>query len=252
MSRPLDLVVELIEAELRLRLRLADTASSRLPDTIGCCQAHRQSPILGFVESAREVRALCSAGITRPRHVGDMLRMYSYDPVRHPPSPPSHPASEARPRPVRASPDHPEHLDQRAVPTTPADRDGCTRRSLPHPTLAFPVIRAGRHPRHHFEACSASLRYAHGLLHRPRRPSSRGSTPGCRRGRCQLPDYRQPLGRPYLHGTRARGALNKVGAPGRRAVGCGSGLDHVDLDLPSAVARRSRCKCDESERAVTR
>ena len=73
-----DLVVEQVEAERRLVLRLEIELSLKLPDAFGCCQAHRQSPILNFVASAREVRALPSAGITRPRRY--------YDPVQLPAS----------------------------------------------------------------------------------------------------------------------------------------------------------------------
>src|SRR6516225_8636307 len=39
-----DLVVEQVEAEGRLRLRLAIQLSLKGPDLLRCCQAHRQSP----------------------------------------------------------------------------------------------------------------------------------------------------------------------------------------------------------------
>jgi hypothetical protein len=41
---PINLVVEHVEAEGRLRLRLAIQLSLKGPDLIRCCQAHRQSP----------------------------------------------------------------------------------------------------------------------------------------------------------------------------------------------------------------
>src|SRR6185312_5653696 len=65
--RAMDLVVEQVEAVGRLRLRLAIQLPLKTPDRLGCCQAHRPSPILAFVESMPEVRALPSAGVTRPQ-----------------------------------------------------------------------------------------------------------------------------------------------------------------------------------------
>src|ERR1700680_258279 len=74
-----DLVVEQVEAESRLRLRLEIQLPLKPPDTGGRLQAHCQSPILVLVESAPEVRVLPSTGITRPQQY--------YDPVRLPPKP---------------------------------------------------------------------------------------------------------------------------------------------------------------------
>ena len=70
-----------IEPVVRLRLRLEIELPLKRPDLIGCCQAHHQSPILGSFKSVPEVRVLPSAGITQPQRY--------YDPVRHPPGPPS-------------------------------------------------------------------------------------------------------------------------------------------------------------------
>ena len=69
---------------VRSRLRLEIKLPLKCPDTVWRCQAHRQSPILDFFESAPEVRVLRSAGITRPRR--------SYDPARRPPGPAGLPA----------------------------------------------------------------------------------------------------------------------------------------------------------------
>ena len=77
----MDLVVEQVESEVRLRLRFEIELPLKRPDVIRCCQAHRQSPILGSFESAPEVRALPSAGITQPQQY--------YDPVRRPRGPSS-------------------------------------------------------------------------------------------------------------------------------------------------------------------
>jgi hypothetical protein len=94
-------------------------------------------------------------------------------------------------RPVRASPDYPQHLDQRAVPTPP----GGSRRvhvSIASPShAAFPVIRAGRHPRHHFRACSGFTRVtAHWLARPPKAAFVSRLRPVQlpERAACQLPD----------------------------------------------------------------
>src|SRR4029450_5509771 len=76
----MNLVVEQVEAEGGLRLRLTIQLSLKGPDLFRCCKAHRQSPSLTIFESALEVRVLSSAGATRPQQ--------SYDPVRLPSAPP--------------------------------------------------------------------------------------------------------------------------------------------------------------------
>src|SRR5215472_16530095 len=64
----------------KLILRLAIQIDLKFPDLTRCCQTHRQSPLLPFFTSAPEVRALPSAGITRPHR--------SYSPLRRPDWPP--------------------------------------------------------------------------------------------------------------------------------------------------------------------
>src|SRR6516164_4109520 len=61
-----DLVVEHVEAVSRLVLRLAIQLDLKFPYLTRCCQTHRQSPLLPSFTSTPEVRALSSAGITRP------------------------------------------------------------------------------------------------------------------------------------------------------------------------------------------
>src|SRR6266568_2852814 len=61
------LVVELVEAESRLVLRLSIQLDLQVPDFIRRCQAHRQSPLLSSFPSTPEVRALPSTGVTRLR-----------------------------------------------------------------------------------------------------------------------------------------------------------------------------------------
>src|SRR5438132_2481453 len=142
-----DLLVEHVEAESRLRLRLAVQLSLQGPDLLRCYQAHRQSPSPHRFESAPEVRALCSAGIARPRR--------SYDPVRLPPWP--SPGATLRPLPSHRTglPRLPEPPSRRAVPTTPADRAGARVDCFPARAGYGPPDRSAAH----------------------RRPLSRGSKP---------------------------------------------------------------------------
>src|SRR4051794_40160498 len=128
----MDLVVEQVEAEVRLRLRLEIKLPLKAPDRLGCCQAHRQSPILVFVESTPEARVLPSAGITRPQRY--------HNPVRPPPEPP--PEATLRPRPSSQAglPRYPDFPFRHAVPRIPTAQDGCARRLLPrlHGLPRFP------------------------------------------------------------------------------------------------------------------
>src|SRR3954466_10644301 len=154
-----DLVVEQVEAERRLVLRLEIELPLKLPDTVRCCQAHRQSPILGFVASAPEVRVLPSADITRHRRY--------YDPVRPPPASPSGTTSRARPSCSGGSPQLPASPFRRAVPTTPVDRGGCVRRLLPRHVQPSPKFRrCGVHD-FAFEACSGFTRVTARRIARP-------------------------------------------------------------------------------------
>jgi hypothetical protein len=133
-------------------------------------------PLLAVFESASEVRALSSAGVTRPRR--------SYDPVRLPHGPPPRAASKPRPPTAWVSPDHPHHHItpfQRAVPNTPMDRTGACVDCFPSTRPSPMFRRVGIHV-FTFEACSRL--YSHyGPLDRAtaqRRPLSRGSGPASR------------------------------------------------------------------------
>src|SRR5215472_5613122 len=81
MSSRQNLVVEHVEAVSRLILRLAIQLDLKFPYLTRRCQTHRQSPLLPSFTSTPEVRALSSAGITRPHR--------SYSPLRLPDWPPS-------------------------------------------------------------------------------------------------------------------------------------------------------------------
>ena len=137
------------------------------PDALWCCQAHRQSPILSLFESAPEVRALSSAGITRPHR--------SYDPVRLPPGPPcSSRRWRCDLRPERVSADYSDYLPNGPCPLPrwigTSACVGCfpISRGLPRQTGgSAPMISPSRPAQ-----ASLALRPA-GLLDRPRRPLSR-------------------------------------------------------------------------------
>src|SRR5438046_9994820 len=72
---PVHLVVEQIETVARLFLRLLVQLPLKHPDLYRCFQAHRQSALLSFFKSTSEVRALPSAGITRPQRFYGPLRL---------------------------------------------------------------------------------------------------------------------------------------------------------------------------------
>src|SRR5262252_6126020 len=99
-----DLVVEHVEAVSRLVLRLAIQLDLKFPYLTRCCQTHRQSPLLPSFTSTPEVRALSSAGITRPHR--------SYGPLRLPDWSPPFLATfgAATPGQSRASLTNPDHL----------------------------------------------------------------------------------------------------------------------------------------------
>ena len=167
-----DLVVEQVEAERRLRLRLAIQLPLKRPDLIRCCQAHRQSPLLGFFESTPEVRALPSAGITR-------LHRY-YDPVRLPPA-----AAALRRRRGRYPHAHggSPPVTRITLPTCRAHYPGGPERvrlSVASPsTCGLPRNSGGSASTTSLSRpaqASLALRPA-GLLNRPRRPLSRGFDP---------------------------------------------------------------------------
>ena len=166
-----NLVVEHVEAEGRLRLRLAIELPLKAPDLLRCCEAHRQSP------SPHQLRK-------RTRSRGPLLH-------RHYPAsslllPRPTPAVAAALRDVeaatlarqRVSPYNYEPPFRRAVPTTPADRAGARVDCFPA-DAAFPKWQEGRHPHCHYRGLlRLHTRYGPpGSLSRPRRPLSRGSDP---------------------------------------------------------------------------
>ena len=96
----------------KLILRLAIQLALKFPELTRCCQTHRQSPLLPSFTSAPEVRALSSAGITRPHR--------SYSPLRLPDWPPPFLATFGA-----ATPSHPE------PPSLTSDHLLCMLCSLP-------------------------------------------------------------------------------------------------------------------------
>ena len=159
-----------VEAEVRFRLRLEIELPLESPDLFRCLQAHRQSPRLLSVKSAPEVRVLPSAGITRHQRY--------YHPFRFPPAPPPEVTLRPLPSPATGLPRLPLSPSLRAVPTTPADRNGCIRRLLPRSTRpSLNLRRVGVHI-FTFEACSGFTRVRPARsLNRPRRPLSQGFGP---------------------------------------------------------------------------
>ena len=134
-------------------------------------------PDLAIFESAPEVRALPSAGVTRLQR--------SYDPVRLPLR--RRPSAALRPLPSSQTglPRLPASPFRRAVPTTPADRTGARVDCFPvH--AAFPALQAGRHPHLTFEACSG---FTHVTARRIAQPPKAAFVTRLQPGR--LPD--QPL-----------------------------------------------------------
>jgi hypothetical protein len=116
-------------------------ASSEASGYAGVFQAHRQSPILGSVQSAPEVRALSSASITRPQR--------SYGPLRLPSDPPPVRRWGCQPPSGRVSPDDPHHPSNVPCPVPRRIEAGACVDCFPAHT-AFPVSQAGRHPHLHF------------------------------------------------------------------------------------------------------
>src|SRR4051795_3648545 len=101
----------------------------------------RQSPILGFVQSAPEARALSSASITRPQR--------SYGPLRLPSDPPPVRRGGCQPQSRRVSPDYAHHPSNVPCPIPRRIETGACVDCFPAHT-AFPVSQAGRHPLLHF------------------------------------------------------------------------------------------------------
>jgi hypothetical protein len=117
---PVHLVVEQVETVARLALRLLVQLSLKHPDLYWCFQAHRQSPLLSFFQSASEVRVLPSAGITRHRRYRDPLRLPSLAVILTT-------TLEAQPPPFPDLPQLPRPPSLHAVLNTPVDRTGACR-----------------------------------------------------------------------------------------------------------------------------
>ena len=116
-------------------------ASSEASGCSGVFQAHRQSPILGSVQSAPEARALSSASITWPPR--------SYGPLRLPSDPPPVRRWGCQPPSGRVSPADPHHPSSVPCPVPRRIETGACVDCFPAHT-AFPVSQAGRHPHLHF------------------------------------------------------------------------------------------------------
>ena len=179
----------------RFRLRLDVELPPMAPELLGCCQDHRHSPLLAIIKSVPEVRALCSAGITRPHS--------SYGPVRRPRGPSPKVTLRARPSSPPGLPRLPVSLFQRAVPSTPADQDGCTCRLLPRPARPSPDHRRVGIRDFTFEACSGFTRITARWIAQPPKAAFVAGLRSIRlpgQTACQLPDQTDNcLGGSFLH-----------------------------------------------------
>ena len=149
--RPINLVVEKVEAVGGLRLRLAIELPLKAADLFRSCKAHRQSPRPSPASaSTSEVRGLCSAGVTRPQR--------SYAPVRLPlEAAIPKMALRLAPRPKRVSPDDPSLSSDAPRPLPrrigPVHLSMTSQPVLPAPSLWRVGIRIKT-----FEACSGFTR----------------------------------------------------------------------------------------------
>src|ERR1700694_752643 len=165
-----NLVVEQVEAEGRLRLRLTVQLSLKGPDRCRCCQAHRQSP------SPRHLRK-------RTRSQGPLLRRHSPASTLLRPCPT--PAMTVACRDVEAATlacDGSPPITRTTFPTCrahyPGGSSGCACRLLPR-SRGLPQMAGGSASALSLSRpaqASLTLRPA-GLLSRLKRPLSRGSSP---------------------------------------------------------------------------
>ena len=119
------------------------------------------------------------------------------------------------PRPHRGSPDYPDHRPCVPCPTTPADRNGCERRLLPHSTRPSPYLRRVGVRDFTFEAHSGFTRvtarkvaqppgaaFVTGLQTSPETPAQSA---------CQLPDQTvNCLGGSFLHWSSAPSGRTEI------------------------------------------
>ena len=204
-----DLVVEQVEAESRLRLRLEIELPLKSPDLSGVCRLianHRSSPSSKAHQKSGSFPPPALPGLSGTMTLSDSRpgRRLCND------------VEAATPAPDAGLPRLPESPSQRAVPITPADRNGCTCRLLPHPARPSPLFRrVGVHD-FTFEACSGFTRVT---ARRIAQPPKAAFVTRLRPGRSpsqaarQLPDLPTTLWvEPSSTGDpRRRGALRKAG-----------------------------------------
>ena len=152
-----------------------------------------------------------------------MLPSTHYHPFRFPPAPPPEVTLRPLPSPATGLPRLPVSLSLRAVPTTPADRNGCIRRLLPRSTRPSPNLRRVGVHIFTFEACSGFTRVRPARsLNRPRRPLSQGFSPAGYPTRPPVSYQIKPTTvwvDPSSTGvTRRRGALRNAGSRAERVL----------------------------------
>jgi hypothetical protein len=202
--RAADLVIEQVEAECRLRLRLTIQPPLKGPDLIGCFEAHGQSP-----PPLRLRKHTRSQGPSLRRSYPEQY----YAPVRLPPDPPPEATSKPRPPTGRVSP-----VTRITFPACRAHYPGGSRRvrlSIASPlTRPSPLCRRVGIRTSTFEACSGFTRVTARRIARPpkatfvtRLRSSRSPDQTAR----QLPEQPTTLWvePPSTGDPRHRGALHK-------------------------------------------
>ena len=135
------------QISVRLRRRVSLFKSVRMLRGVPGC---RQSPIIGFVQSAPEVRALSSASITRPPR--------SYGPLRLPSDPPPLRRWGCQPRSRRVSPDYSHHPSNVPCPLPRRIGTGASVGCFPIPLGPSPLCRRVGIRDFTFEACSGFTR----------------------------------------------------------------------------------------------
>ena len=162
-----------------------------------------------------------------------------FHPFRFPPAPPPEVTLRPLPSPATGLPRLPVSPSLRAVPTTPADRNGCIRRLLPRSTRPSPNLRRGGVHIFTFEACSGFTRVRPARsLNRPRRPLSQGFGPAGYPTRPPVSYQIKPTTvwvDPSSTGvTRRRGALRSPGfSPSRRRRHICRPLDPLGVHVPT-------------------
>jgi hypothetical protein len=146
---------------------------------------------------------------------------------------------ETRSPPAAGLPRLPETPFRHAVPTTPADRDGCSCRLLPYPVRPSPNLRRVGIRNFTFEACSGFTYVTACRIAQP--PSAAfvarlqpARSP--RQAACQLPDQTDY----YLGGTFLHWCSAPSGRTETSGLGVGPSWDWIKVKLGRSIEIRHR------------